>query len=212
MEAQLTAKSAGLVHCHGCNKLLVYSSGDPVEPHDGQLVCPRCGAAVQQRKANSLIRTWALLFTALICLIPANLYPIMTVIYEGHGAPSTIFGGVIELAKMNMIPIALIVFIASIAVPFLKLGSLMVLALSVQFKWVKHPRQRTFLYRMVEQIGRWSMLDIFVISILVALVKLGAIFEIKAGPAAPCFVSAVVITIFAAMSFDPRLIWDNMDE
>jgi paraquat-inducible protein A len=108
-----------------------------------------------------------------------------------------------------MIPIALVIFIASIAVPFLKLGGLILLMLSVQLKWNLSQRQRTLAYRIIEVIGRWSMLDIFVISILVALVKLGSIAEIKGGVAATFFVSAVVITIFAAMSFDPRLIWDE---
>jgi paraquat-inducible protein A len=133
----------------------------------------------------------------------------MTVIYEGAGAPSTIIDGVILLVKMKMIPIALVIFIASIAVPFLKLGGLIVLMLSVQLKWNLSQRERTLAYRIIEVIGRWSMLDIFVISILVALVKLGSIAEIKGGVAATFFVSAVVITIFAAMSFDPRLIWDE---
>ena len=205
MQTQLTAQSAGLVQCSDCHKLLNYLAKEQAE----RLICPRCGATVYQRKPDSLSRTWALAITALICLIPANLFTMMTVIYEGAGEPSTIFGGVILLAKMKMIPIALIVFIASIAVPFLKLGGLMVLMLSVQLKWNLSPRQRTLAYRIIEVIGRWSMLDIFVISILVALVKLGAIAEIRGGAAATFFVSAVVITIFAAMSFDPRLIWDE---
>jgi paraquat-inducible protein A len=205
MQTQLTAQSAGLIQCGDCHKLLNYLATEQGE----RQICPRCGATVYQRKPDSLSRTWALVTTALICLIPANLFPMMTVIYEGTGEPSTIIDGVILLVKLNMIPIALVIFIASIAVPFLKLGGLILLMLSVQLKWNLSQRQRTLAYRIIEVIGRWSMLDIFVISILVALVKLGSIAEIKGGVAATFFVSAVVITIFAAMSFDPRLIWDE---
>ena len=205
MQTQLTAQSAGLVQCGDCHKLLNYLATEQAE----RLICPRCGATVHKRKPDSLSRTWALVITALICLIPANLFPMMTVIYEGAGEPSTIIDGVILLVKLKMIPIALVIFIASIAVPFLKLGGLMVLMLSVQLKWNLSPRERTLAYRIIEVIGRWSMLDIFVISILVALVKLGSIAEIKGGLAATFFVSVVVITIFAARSFDPRLIWDE---
>ena len=205
MQTQLTAQSAGLVQCGDCHKLLNYLATEQGE----RQICPRCGATVYQRKPDSLSRTWALVITALICLIPANLFPMMTVIYEGTGEPSTIIDGVILLVKLNTIPIALVIFIASIAVPFLKLGGLMVLMLSVQLKWNLSPLERTLAYRIIEVIGRWSMLDIFVISILVALVKLGTIAEIKGGVAATFFVSAVVITILAAMSFDPRLIWDE---
>ena len=205
MQTQLTAQSAGLVQCGDCHKLLNYLATEQGE----RLICPRCGATGHKRKPDSLSRTWALVITALICLIPANLFPMMTVIYEGTGEPSTIIDGVILLVKLNTIPIALVIFIASIAVPFLKLGGLIVLMLSVQLKWNLSQRQRTLAYRIIEVIGRWSMLDIFVISILVALVKLGSIAEIEGGAAATFFVSAVVITIFAAMSFDPRLIWDE---
>jgi paraquat-inducible protein A len=205
MQTQLTAQSAGLIQCGDCHKLLNYLATEQGE----RQICPRCGATVYQRKPDSLSRTWALVTTALICLIPANLFPMMTVIYEGTGEPSTIIDGVILLVKLNMIPIALVIFIASIAVPFLKLGGLILLMLSVQLKWNLSQRQRTLAYRIIEVIGRWSMLDIFVISILVALVKLGSIAEIKGGVAATFFVSAVVITIFAAMSFDPRLIWEE---
>ena len=135
----------------------------------------------------------------------------MTFTMKGSGEPSTIIDGVILMVHHHMIPIAMIVFIASIAVPFLKLSGLVLLLLSVQFNWNTSKRQRTLMYRLIETIGRWSMLDVFVIAVLGALVELGVLAEIKAGPAATFFCLSVVITMFAAMSFDPRLIWDKTE-
>ena len=204
-EKQLTARKAGMVLCHDCHKLLSF----PEAQTHGDLVCPRCGATVHQRHPDSIARTWALVITAFIFLIPANLFPIMTFTMKGSGEPSTIIDGVLMMVQHHMIPIAMIVFIASIAVPFLKLAGLVVLLLSVQYKWNAGHRQRTTMYRLIETIGRWSMLDVFVIAILGALVELGILANIKAGPAATFFCLAVVITMFAAMSFDTRLIWDE---
>jgi len=204
-EKQLSAKSAGLRLCLDCHKLLRDPEAGPL----GKSICSRCGAAVHQRRPDSLAKTWALAITALICLIPANVYPIMTLIYRGEPETSTIMDGVILLVKDQAIPIAVVIFIASIAVPFLKVFGLITLLLSIQLKWNLGPRQRTLLYRIIEAIGRWSMLDIFTVSILVALVQLGSLAEIVAGPAATFFCLAVVVTIFAAMSFDSRLIWDE---
>ncbi len=204
---QLTAKSAGMALCHDCHKLIRY----PGAHAHGDSVCPRCGAAVHQRHPDSLARTWAMVITAFILLIPANLFPIMTFTIKGSGEPSTIIDGVLLMVHHNMVPIALVVFIASIAVPFLKLAGLSALLLSVQFKWNSSHRQRTTMYALIETIGRWSMLDVFVIAVLGALVELGILANVKAGPAGTYFCASVVITMFAAMSFDTRLIWDKMD-
>jgi paraquat-inducible protein A len=205
---QLTAKKASLSLCHDCQKLLRY----PDVPDRKSLQCPRCGSTVHQRKPESLSRTWALVISAFIFLIPANLLPIMTFTMKGSGEPSTIIDGVLMMVHHNMVPIALIVFVASIAVPFLKLTGLVVLLLSVQFNWNTSKRQRTVMYRLIETIGRWSMLDVFVIAVLGALVELGILAEIKAGPAATFFCLSVVVTMFAAESFDTRLIWDKAEE
>ena len=202
---QLTSKAAGLMSCHDCHKLLRYPE---IKEHQ-KLICPRCGANVHKRRPDSLAKTWALVITALIFLIPANVYPIMTLIYRGEGEPSTIIGGVLFLVREHMIPIALVIFIASIAVPFLKVAGIIGLLLSIQLKSNLSRRQRTIMYRAIEMIGRWSMLDVFVISILVTLVNLGSLAEITGGLAATFFCAAVVITMFAAMCFDPRLIWDE---
>jgi paraquat-inducible protein A len=208
MNPVITAQAAGMLQCREC-RLLVRQ---PPDHADGVATCPRCGSVLHSRLPNSIARTWALVLTAFLCLIPANLYPMMTIILKGQGEPSTIIDGVIVLVQLDMIPIALIIFIASIAIPFLKLLGLTLILLSVQFKWNISPRQRTILYDIIEIIGRWSMMDIFVVSVLVALVQLGALAEMEAGMAATFFVSAVVITLFAAQSFDTRLIWDAADD
>jgi paraquat-inducible protein A len=164
---------------------------------------------LHQRKPNSIARTWALVLAALIFYIPANVLPITMTTSMGKVQADTIMSGVIYFMKTGSWGIALVIFIASIFVPLLKLLILSYLLISVQRKSNWRPRDRTRLYRITEVIGRWSMLDIFVITILVALVKLGALAAIEAGPAAIFFAAVVVITIFAAMSFDPRLIWDE---
>ena len=163
----LTAKSAGLVVCRECDKLMRYSNGMNTKG----VACPRCGAAVHQRVPRSLAKAWALTLTAMIFLIPANTFPIMNIVFMGEGELSTIIDGVILLVHHGMIPIALIIFIASIAVPFLKITGIVVLLLSVQLKWRLNPRQCTTMYRMVEWIGRWSMIDIFVIALPTVLTR-----------------------------------------
>ncbi|WNV06876.1 paraquat-inducible protein A [Candidatus Methylospira mobilis] len=173
--------------------------------------CPRCGSSLHLRKPDSLTRTWALTLTAYILYIPANLLPIMTVKMSGRGEADTILSGVKALIVGGMWPLALVVFFASITVPVLKLLALTGLLLSVQVKSNWRPRERTVIYRLTELIGRWSMIDIFVITILVALVQMGSLSTIDAGPGAVAFAGVVVITMFAAMSFDPRLIWDNLE-
>ncbi len=172
----------------------------------------RCGTALHWRKTNGFNRAWALVITGFILYIPANVYPIMTVISFGKGAPDTIMSGVIHLIEAEMWPLALLVFFASVTVPVMKLLGMVFLLISVQLKSSWRPRDRTLLYRIVEAVGRWSMIDIFMISILAALVKLGAIATIEPGVGATSFAAVVVITMIAAMCFDPRSIWDAMEE
>lgn len=195
---------AGLVSCHACQFVCRLTDHTPGVHHR----CPRCGAPVHRRKPNSLSRSWALGLAAVILYIPANLYPVMTVISFGRGSPSTILGGVQELFAHGMWPLALIVFFASVTVPVLKLIGLFSLLISVQRRSRWRLRDRTVLYRIVEAVGRWSMIDIFMLSILVALVRLGAIATVEPGVGAVSFAAVVVLTMFAAMSFDPRLLWD----
>jgi paraquat-inducible protein A len=203
-----TAAKAGLISCHACHQL----SRLPARLANSDAICPRCEAHIHSRKPNSISRTWALLIAAYILYIPANLLPVMTVISFGKGTPDTILSGVKELIHAGMWPIALLVFFASITVPVLKLLALTYLLLSVQYKSQWRPRDRTFLYRITEVVGRWSMIDIFMISILIALVKLQAVATIEPGAGAISFASVVILTMFAAIGFDPRLIWDRMEE
>ncbi len=207
-ETAVTALSSSLLSCRTCHKL----NQAKQLPRGCHQRCSRCGTRLYFRKPNSLARSWALTLTALILYIPANLLPVMTVISYGRGKPNTILSGVIHLITAGMYPIALVVFVASIIVPIVKLIAITCLLISVQKKSRWHPRQRTMLYRVTEGIGRWSMLDIFVIGILTALVKLGSIATIEPGLGAVFFAGVVITTILAAMSFDPRLIWDAMEE
>jgi paraquat-inducible protein A len=201
--AFLTAQKAGLISCHSCHLLCKKPKWSAV------IRCPRCGARLHPRKPDSIARTWALVLAALIFYIPANVLPITIVISMGKAQSDTIMSGVIYFIHSGMWPIALIIFIASVFVPLVKLMILAFLLISVQRKSGWRSKDRTKLYRIIEIIGRWSMLDIFVVTILVALVNLGALATIHAGPGALFFGAVVVTTILAAMSFDPRLIWDR---
>ena len=198
-----TARSLGLVACEHCHLLsrLTQARAD----------CPRCGAALYSRKPNSLARTWALVIAAVVFYIPANLLPITHTTSLGSVQSDTIMSGVIFFVQSGSWPVALVIFVASVLVPLLKLLILACLLFSVQFRWQWRPKDRTRLYRITEVIGRWSMLDIFVVTILVALVNLGALATIAAGSGAVFFAAVVVVTMLAAEAFDPRLIWDNLE-
>jgi paraquat-inducible protein A len=198
------APDAPLMLCEACSL---------VAPFDGHgSPCPRCGAARHHRKPDSIARTWALLVTGIILYIPANVYPVMTVISFGSGSPDTILSGVEELAKAGMWPLALLVFFASITVPVLKIVGIMILLITTQRGSHWRLRDRTVLYRIVETIGRWSMIDVFMISILVGLVQLQAIATISPGVGAIAFCAVVIITMIAASCFDSRLMWDAAGE
>ena len=158
------------------------------------------------------MRTWALVTTGMILYIPANVLPMTITSALGNTQSDTILSGVLYFIHSGSWEIALVIFTASIFVPFLKFIILIYLLLSVQFKSIKRPKDRTLLYRITEAVGRWSMVDIYVVTILVALVKLGFFASIEAGPAAIYFAAMVVITMLAAENFDPRLIWDVVEE
>ena len=193
-----------LAGCHACGLVLDLSG-------QAHAACPRCGAHMHHRKRDSLNRTWALVITAFILYIPANLFPVMTVISFGRGHPDTILSGVKAFIEADMWPLALLVFFASITVPMLKLWGLVFLMISVQCKSSWRLRDRAVLFRIIESVGRWSMIDIFMISILIALVKLEAIATIEPGIGATSFAGVVIITIIASMMFDPRLMWDAVE-
>ncbi|MBV8524847.1 MAG: paraquat-inducible protein A [Acetobacteraceae bacterium] len=170
--------------------------------------CLRCGALLWPRKPASLARTWALLIAAVICVVFAYAEPVMTVSNFGEGETSTIFGGMIELAELGWWPIAVIVFLASITIPMFKLVALAVMLLSVHLRSATGLRARTRIYRFVEVIGRWSMIDVFMVSILTVLVQLGFIATVQPEVGVVAFGAVVILTMLAAYSFDPRLMWD----
>jgi len=206
--ALITAARQGLWRCDGCSLLCQV----PTLAQDGRCDCPRCGAALHRRKPHGLQYAWAFLVAAMICYIPANLMPIMLTEMLSGTQRDTIMSGVVYLWQSGSWPLALVVFIASVLVPLLKILSLLLLLLTVQWRSCWAPRQRTRLYRLLEVVGPWSMLDIYVVGLLVALVQLQSLATIKAGPAAIAFGAVVVLTMLSAMHFDPRLIWDSIED
>ena len=189
---------------HGC-----VDCGMVQEPGD---YCVRCGVRLHRRKPHSLSRAAALVVTGIILYLPANLYPVLTVITLGRGAPSTIMGGVIELMSGNDWPLAVIVFVASVAVPLLKLGGLGWLIFSARRGADRRLTDRTRLYRMIELVGRWSTVDVIVAALLTALVTLGNIAEVVPGLGVLAFGGVVFVTLLATEFFDPRLLWDAAGE
>ncbi|WP_455200538.1 paraquat-inducible protein A [Kaarinaea lacus] len=194
-----------LVLCDTCHKL--QSIRDVDTQHESH--CVRCGDPLHYRKPNSITNAWALLFTGIICLVPAQLWPMMKIGVLGNTSSDSIMSGVITLMQMGSYLVAIVVFIASVFVPITKALVLMLILLSVQFRWKINNKQRLIMYRFLEWIGRWSMLDIFVVAIMAALVKITGLAEISAGAGATAFALAVVFTMFAANTFDTRLIWDS---
>ncbi|MBV9251318.1 MAG: paraquat-inducible protein A [Acetobacteraceae bacterium] len=173
--------------------------------------CRRCGTPVYHRKPNSISRTWALGIATMILYLPANLYPVLSATRLGANRTSTILGGVQELLALGMWPLAAVVFFASIAVPVLKLAGLGVLLVTTQTGQTGWLRDRAILYRIVDSIGRWSMIDIFMASLLVALLQFGSVVSVVPGAGAVCFTAVVILTMLAAQTFDPRLMWDAAD-
>lgn len=199
-----SAASHMLCSCHVCQ--LVSRRTELSYP----AYCPRCGSLLHFRKPASVVRCWSLLVAAYILYIPANLLTIMETGSLFDYRRDTIMSGIIHLWKTGSWMIAVIVFIASVTIPLLKLISLTLLLVSVHRRSLWRPRERTRLYRLIELVGRWSMLDIYVVTLLAALVQLGALATVKAGPGAVAFGAVVVLTMLASMQFDPRLIWDPL--
>ena len=203
----LTAAKAALMNCRCCHLLSKYKQTQTIK----HAACPRCGASLHLRKPNSIARTWALIIAASILYIPANVFPIAVVTSLGKVKSDTILSGVIYFINTGMWPIALVIFTASIIVPLLKLFVLSFLLVSIQRKSSWRPGDRTHLYRITEAVGRWSMVDIYALTIVVALLKMGYFATVEAGPASVYFAAVVVITMLATKAFDPRLIWDYME-
>jgi paraquat-inducible protein A len=196
------AAQAGLLSCEACQ--LLSRPASPTEPG----FCPRCGEKLEFRRHGSIQTTWALVIAAAICYIPANALPVLNTTTLGTSEGDTILGGVAFLYTSGSWPLALIVLVASVMIPLGKLVALVYLLITVQRGSVTSSHERTRLYRMVEFIGRWSMLDVFVDTFTVALVQLQPLMSVAPGAGVLFFAAVVVLTMLAAESFDPRLIWD----
>ncbi|MGE0802886.1 MAG: paraquat-inducible protein A [Lautropia sp.] len=196
-----TAAAAGLVSCLQCSTLWRGAA-------DGER-CRRCGASLHSRRPHSLERTWALLIAAAILYVPANLLPVMSTRTLFGTQEDTILSGVIYFWITGDWPIAAIIFIASFLVPLFKLCALLLMAVTAQLRsdWARV--ERTRLYRIVELIGRWSMLDVFVVAVLAGLVRVQGFAEIVPGFGIAAFGAVVVLTMLASLNFDPRLAWDD---
>lgn len=202
MTAVLTARAAGLVACTTCGR-----AAPPMER-----LCLRCGERLHSRPPNGLQPVWGWLAAGVILYIPANIFPMLVTRSLGHNDPSTIVGGVIELVHIGSYGVAAIVFFASVIIPIAKFLAIGYLGWIVRRGERLEPHRLRHLYEVVEYIGRWSMIDIFVVAILSALVQLGFVASLSPGPAAACFALSVAFTMLAARAFDPRLIWDRIGE
>jgi paraquat-inducible protein A len=198
----LTARDKGLVGCRTCTQV----------SEIGTTRCPRCGARLSSRDAMALQRVWAWLIAGMMFYIPANIFPMLITSTVGRAEEATIMGGVIDLWDLGAYGVALIVFVASILIPVGKFVAIGWLALIVRKPHGYKPKQLLHLYEFVEWIGRWSMIDVFVVAILAALVQFDLIATINPGIAAVCFALSVVFTMGAAMSFDSRSLWDQIDK
>ncbi len=198
-----TAMEAGLMPCHDCGML------SKLPRAAGTAHCPRCSARLHLRRPDSVSRCWAFLIAAYIVYLPANLLPIMETSSLSGTTSDTIMSGIISLWESGSWGIAAIVFSASIIVPLLKLIALTLLLISIQGRSRLGPVQRTRLYRLIRLVGRWSMLDIYVLAVLTKLVQFSFLSTVRAGPAGLYFGAVVVLTMIAVEQFDPRLIWDS---
>ncbi len=200
----ISAASLGICSCHVCGRLSRLSAED-----DGKVRCPRCNTRLHFRRPDSLNRCWALVIASYILYIPANLLTMMETGTLISYRKDTIMSGVAHLWHSGNPGIAVIVFVASVLVPLFKLLVLTLLLVSIRRGSGWGMQHRIQLYRLVELVGRWSMLDIFVMTLLAALVQIQSMAVVKAGNAAIAFGAVVVLTMFAAMEFDPRLMWDR---
>lgn len=200
-QGTITAREAGLVACHVCGKL---------QRHAEDADCVRCGSELHQRIPESMQRSLAFLICALILYIPANIYPILTTSTLGVPEHNTIIEGVISLWQLESYPVAIIVFLASVVIPILKFFVISFLLLMVHRGQSGKLGQHTRLFRFIEYIGPWSMIDVFVVILLVALIQFGGIATVYPGSAAAAFAGMVIATMLSAIFFDTRLLWDNL--
>ena len=204
-ESQYPANSAahfGMASCPDCHLL------SPAEARH----CPRCGARLHLRKPNSVQITLALVCTAMLFYIPANLLPIMSTTLLGNKTDSTILGGVVLFIEHGSWFVALVILIASVVIPLAKIAAIIWLCMAVQSDQKLHHYDLTRMFRTIEFIGKWSMVDVFVVAVSVALVQVSGLMTIIPGIAISAFAMVVILTMIAANQFDVRLIWDKLEE
>jgi len=201
----IRAKDVGLANCHICDQLVQLA-------HHTDATCPRCHSSVHYRKHDSVNIAWAFLISAFIMYIPANTESIMITNALGQTSTDTILSGVLYFLSHGDWPLALVIFSASVLLPLLKIISIGYLLMSVQRKKITRQKEKTRLYLIAEVMGRWSMVDVFVVALLAALIQMGKLSTIEPGPAGLAFAAMVILTMFSAMAFDPRLIWDQTEK
>ncbi|HCE70733.1 paraquat-inducible protein A [Ruegeria pomeroyi] len=193
------AADMGWIGCHNCGAVHA----------PGPSRCRTCGAALYARLPNSLQKVWAWLLTGVLFLIPANLYPLLSNEIFGHEEGHTILEGIVLFARSGDLLVAGVIFLASFVIPVVKVAVIALLACSVRYDWQMNRRRRLLLYEFVEFIGRWSMIDVFVVALLTGLVHLGAILSFLPGLGAVCFALSVICTMLSAQAMDAKLIWDD---
>ncbi len=201
----IRARDAGLASCHTCDQVVQLAQHISA-------TCPRCHSRIHYRKQDSINRAWAFLISALIMYIPANTEAIMITSTLGKQSSDTIMSGILYFLEHGDWPLALVIFSASVLLPLLKIIAIAYLLIVVKKGNGLRKKEKTRLYLIAEVMGRWSMVDVFVVAILAALVQLGELSSIAPGPAGLAFAAMVVLTMFSAMAFDPKLIWDQSDK
>ncbi len=197
------AAEGDVLGCDACRQVSRAAVGDP---------CDRCGHPLVRRKPQTVPRVWALVIASALLYIPANVLPVMSVVRLGRGGPTTILNGVEELFEAKLWPLAVLVLLASVVIPMFKLASLIYMLVSIQTHSARALRGRTKLFRVVHAIGRWSMLDIFMLATLVGVVQLGMISTVTPGLGAGAFCAVVILTMIATEMFDPRVMWDVAEQ
>jgi paraquat-inducible protein A len=203
-DANLSAMKQGIAGCHTCGLAVKMDNQAEAE-------CPRCGSEVHYRKQNSISRAWAFLIAAFVMYIPANSEPMMRTTALGNTEGDTIISGVLYFLAHGEWYLAVVIFAASVMLPLLKIIAIGYLLVSIQRGERVRRYQRSNLYKLAEILGKWSMLDIFVVALMVALIQLGNLTAIHPGAACIAFASVVILTMFAEMALDPKLIWDHTE-
>jgi len=203
MNVPARAMDLGLVSCRGCSLVSRIHRGKHEATH-----CPRCGKLLATRKPGGLTRAWAFLLAAMFLYIPANVLPIMHTSRLTEHRSDTILSGVVHLWEGGSWDLSLIVFVASIVIPVVKMAALFVLFFTAHRGHSGHVRERVYLLHILELVGHWSMLDVFVVALLVTLVKFGAFADVEPESGVIAFAGVVILTLLASSSFDPRLLWD----